>query len=525
MSDNESSIYHVNKNLGMQPKSAETTLITLERVQKLDLLIHLISNLRQSLVICGPIGIGKTVLLNELRACKKDVWPMVNIEGSSNSSFESIQGQLFKFLTQHYAEYKNQGLSSILSALNSQNQKIVIIIDDAGRLVPGLITTLIQYAADITCLRVVFALTHDELHIKSSSDSAIDECHFIEIPPLSEKQCAVFLQNLSAQPGAIVPFNAISERLVEKLYRETHGLPGKIISELPNLSNYSATVGYKWGGATFLLIMVVSAIGISWLISDDSDLQANKAMIDAHVMLKEAEEVEISSPLVNSDIDTQISEASNELLNKHNSIPAPPRAKIEVNSSFVVPDAEKVNVEIDGQQLQQLQKPIAVKTAGLDNEHVTIDEKKNRAVIDKTPVKQAPVAKKVIEKKKVTKKIKTLVTKKVDKVIVATPQVDAPVGKKDDRLWVLAQAGNNYTIQLIVLSKRVAVVEFSKKHQKLKENLRFFQMSKQGQEKYAVIYGSFKNKEIASNKMKSLPAKYRKSWVRSFSNLQKIINN
>jgi len=525
MSDNESSIYHVNKNSGKQPKSVEATLITLERVQKLDLLIHLISNLRQSLVICGPIGIGKTVLLNELRACKKDVWPMVNIEGSSNSSFESIQGQLFQFLTQHYAEFKNQGLSSILSALNNQNQKIVIIIDDAGRLVPGLITTLIQYAADTTCLRVVFALTHDELHIKSSSDSAIDECHFIEIPPLSEKQCAVFLQNLSAQPGAIVSFSAISDRLVEKLYRETHGLPGKIISELPNLSNYSATAGYKWGGATFLLIMVVSAIGISWLISDDSDLQANKAMIDAQVMLKQAEEVEVSSPVVNSDIDMQISEASNELVNKYNSVPVPPPATIEVTRSFVVPDTEKVNVKKDVQQHQRLQKPIAVKVSGLDNEHVTIGEKKNRAIIDKIPVKLAKVVEKAIEKKKVAKKIKSLNVKKTDKVITKIPSVATPNVKKDDRLWVLAQAGNNYTIQLIVLSKRAAVVEFLKKHQKLKANLRFFQMTKQGQEKYAVIYGAFKSKEIAANKMKSLPAKYRKSWVRSFSNLQKIINN
>ena len=529
MPDNESSIYHVNKIQGLPPKSAEVSLITLERAQKLDLLIHLISNLRQSLVICGPSGIGKTVLLDELRACKKEVWPIVNIEGSSNLSFESIQGQLFRFLTQIYAEHKNQGLSSILSVLDKQNQKIVVIIDDAGRLVPGLITTLIEYAAASACLRIVFSLTHDELHIKNSSDRAIDECHFIEIPPLTEKQCAVFLQNLSAQPGAIVSFNAINDRLVEKLYRETHGLPGKIISELPSLSNYNAVGSYKWGAAALLIILLVSTVGISWLITDEPDLQAEKEIINTPVILQKAEVVDISSPVVNSVTNKQGSVARNELLDANSDDPAILLASAEDKSS-VIADAEKMGLEKNVQQLQDQVEPVAIKGGGLDNEPVEIHEKKTLVVVEqvpaeKIPVKQVPVVEKAIEKPRVADKLKAREVKIANNVTVTTPVVRNALAKKDDKLWVLAQAGKNQTIQLMVLSKREAVLEFFRKHGELKGSLRFFQVKKQGQEKYVVVYGWYKNKAIASKQMKTLPIKYRKSWVRSFADLQNIINN
>lgn len=172
--------------------SGEASLITLERSQKLDLLIHLISNLRQSLVICGPSGIGKTTLLDELKARKKNDWLIIDIQTLSKLSFESFQHQLFRFLILQYNEYDSQDLSSTLSVLAAQNQKVVIIIDGAALLVPGLITTLIEYAAVNQCLRIVFSLTYDELEKKKNSDQSIDECHYIDIPPLTEKRVVFF---------------------------------------------------------------------------------------------------------------------------------------------------------------------------------------------------------------------------------------------------------------------------------------------------------------------------------------------
>ena len=60
MQDKDPFSFQFNKNQISSTRAEESSLITLERSQKLDLLIHLITNLRQSLVICGPNGIGKT---------------------------------------------------------------------------------------------------------------------------------------------------------------------------------------------------------------------------------------------------------------------------------------------------------------------------------------------------------------------------------------------------------------------------------------------------------------------------------
>ena len=75
MKGNKGVTYNVGKS-GVSPhRKQETALITLERFQKLDLLIHLITNLKSSLVLCGPKGIGKTRLLTELKISKKKMTP------------------------------------------------------------------------------------------------------------------------------------------------------------------------------------------------------------------------------------------------------------------------------------------------------------------------------------------------------------------------------------------------------------------------------------------------------------------
>jgi len=47
------------------------------------------------------------------------------------------------------------------------------MIDEAGHLAPGLINTIIEYAAKNPVLRVIFTLSHDDLNVKSSSDNAM----------------------------------------------------------------------------------------------------------------------------------------------------------------------------------------------------------------------------------------------------------------------------------------------------------------------------------------------------------------
>lgn len=214
--------------------SPERALITLERSQKLDLLVHLLANLQQSLIVCGPDGIGKTTLLETVRQNRKDLWDIVLLGATPNSSFESLVIELLRGLNLKTASAFD------INALRDAcaRHKVVLLIDDAGELGPGLLTMLIELADSISGLRLVFAMNHDQFHIKSGTDKVVEECHFIELPPLNRKQCGEYLQNLSAQPGAVLSFNAVTDSLIEQVYRDTHGIPGKILAELPKLAHY-----------------------------------------------------------------------------------------------------------------------------------------------------------------------------------------------------------------------------------------------------------------------------------------------
>jgi DamX protein len=180
-----------------------------------------------------------------------DSWHYCLIQGNAELSFEVIQNELARDISQ------------------SRSDQIVLIVDNAGELVPGLIATLIQYAAANPVLRVVFALTHDELQMKRGSDRVVDDCHIIEIPPLSEKQSGDFLRYLSAEPYANLVFKAIDENMIAHIYRDTHGIPGRIIDEISGVSGAKPRGKLTWVLvlAAAVAIAVVIAFGVYWKAS------------------------------------------------------------------------------------------------------------------------------------------------------------------------------------------------------------------------------------------------------------------
>ncbi len=242
------------------------SLITQERAQKLDLVMHLIANSNQSLVVCGPKGIGKTTLIKILLERKNDAWQYCALQGVLDLSFENILGQAAVAVKKaDKTDAHALDPARLLEQLESQRNKLVLIIDDAGQLAPGLITALIDYAAANTALRLVFALTPDEVYIKIRSDRVLDDCYFVEIPPLSEKQCGEFLQQLSAKSWIRLPVNTISESIIESVYRETQGIPERIIAQRPSLAIAKKSDRALWLLIAAVVALVAIALGVQWL--------------------------------------------------------------------------------------------------------------------------------------------------------------------------------------------------------------------------------------------------------------------
>jgi DamX protein len=79
--------------LSTQIKSSAPSypLITRERTEKLELLNHLIANLAHAIIICGPNGIGKTLLLKSFQNAAIDSWMFCFLKADNQLNLQKIQ--------------------------------------------------------------------------------------------------------------------------------------------------------------------------------------------------------------------------------------------------------------------------------------------------------------------------------------------------------------------------------------------------------------------------------------------------
>jgi DamX protein len=276
MVENDTFTYHVKKPFIDQKSRVYHSLITRERTRKLELLEHLIANSRQALVVCGSEGIGKSTLLKVLQESKIESWRYCLVQGNADLSFEKIQEQTPVHVIKR--DQQVPAISRNFRQVESQHKKIILMIDDAGYLASGLINKIIEYAAAHPVLRVIFVLTHDDLNVKNTSDSAIDDCHLIEIPSLSEKQCGEFLQQLATKSHSLVALNEISETMIEAVYRETQGIPGRIIAKIPSFEGAKQSDNSLWILVAAVAGLVVLALGVQWFSTSEYNIKSTLAL-------------------------------------------------------------------------------------------------------------------------------------------------------------------------------------------------------------------------------------------------------
>lgn len=505
MVDNDTVTYHLMKSLSEPANTPVRSLITQERTQKLELLIHLLANLTQPLIVCGPEGIGKTTLLKILQERKVESWSYCPIQGNADLSFEKIQEHMVKVIMQDKPGIQGQALATTFDQYESQKRKVILIIDNSGQLAPGLITTIIQYAASNPILRVVLVLTHDELHIKNRSDQAIDNCYIIEIPPLSEKQCGEFLQHLSTQSWTQISFNAINESMVETIYRETHGIPGKIIAELPVLANNSKSgSNAKWILPAAVVGLVAIALGVQWTTSipPNKDNATAGSPVDQkqntiEIAPSSAMPMMAASPKGAQNAQALQSSPGVQQKKVNEKISAQPETEDTLDDSAEL-EALAATEEMDIEQLPSHN----MKSGNLADNAQRINDKPKKPEITKTidSAEQVESEGPDIEKKK--KVEDAAASKEKSAVMPAAQEKSTPS---------VTQTTNSYTLQLMVLSKQQSVTDLMKKYPSLGSGIRYSRKLINGKERYVLMYGSFSSAAQANQARNSLPAEFRKA--------------
>ncbi len=520
MLDNDKLTYSPSKRKAATGDSGQShrLLLSPDRAQKFDLLIHLISNLQQSLIICGPEGIGKTTMLKTLQESHNDIWPICLVQGSSALSFESVITQLSQVLNLSSATIRFD-LASLRAFC--AKQKVVLAIDDAGELVPGLIGELIDFADSLPGLRLVFAMDSEHLLDKTESDHAVEACHFIELPPLNQRQCFEYLQNQSVQPGSTLSFNAVNDALVEELYRKTEGVPGKLLAELPKLSQYQSRQNLRlglWGGLA--VIVMASVYAIQAFLPADKDetptadspepaqIEVDKTppVLDALVKppaLESALEPNPASGTTNAAASTQPETIATE----------PPEA------AYVPPVAEQIPA-LPGITSALAPDPLAA--AGLEGEPAQHQPFAAPAVTAATEVvvpEASPKPEHTVSAEAAA--AKPIAPASPPEPIQAAPSKDKAESGNGDLEWIHSQPAGNYTVQLMVLSYKNSVDRFLKKYAEYRDELKYYAIGKSGQEKYVLIYGSFESATDALNRKSTMPDEFNKGMVKRFKLIQR----
>lgn len=455
-------------------------LITRERMEKLELLNHLIANLARALIICGPEGVGKTYLLKHFQESIPAAWILCPVQGGMDLTLEKIQAALSQSISQAMPNLAFRSLSNAFDRLAGNDSKIILIIDSAGQLAPGLLGEVLAFVDGKPAVRAIFALNHNELYLKNSSDPAIDNCYQIEVPALTEQQCGEFLEYLSSLPKPRVQFHTISDNTIAELYRETHGIPGNIINYFPEPKK-KVTDYFSAGLVAAVAALIVLAMGVQWW----SAKPANERVLWSFDNINETSK--------------QINVTQQDKRDSKTVTPAIPVQQLE--SATRVDIATVRNDVIDDPRGHKI----------MDDGELP----KETRVIPLQPLPQESASKQTT--------VNSEVVKKPENELIPAGQAELRQVLEDGGNWLKNQPMTNSTLQLMALSKLDPINEVVQRyHQELGQQLKVVKtQSKSGRDRFILLFGSFAAPGEANIEAQKLPKELQKFWRRNIDAVQK----
>jgi hypothetical protein len=154
---------------------------------KLELLLHLIANLPRSILLLAPAGADKTGLLRQVQARAHAAWTVCYLVATPNHGYERILDEMLLVLRRPGQALPEGPVEAVLAerlaSLESQGRALVLLLDDAGVLMPGLLSALCQFARLHAPLKLVFSLSPEEMAGKAVGDAlALADAHVVRLP-------------------------------------------------------------------------------------------------------------------------------------------------------------------------------------------------------------------------------------------------------------------------------------------------------------------------------------------------------
>jgi len=455
-----------------------------ERQRRLDLILHLIPNTRQTILLRGPEQSGKSFFISELHKQVDKNWQFCSIQANQLMQTNAPLQVLAEAI--NGLDDKNHQILVRLESWSKLGQKVIVCVENAHLLAIEQLNFLFKLVDSYECIHTI--LTSPE-NLEGSIES---RCQLVDLEPFSQKQTKQYAKLWLQSKGLDFVNLAGVDDVV--LFIETGGLPGRIndvlgqVSNKPIIGESKKTVGRLpmiW--LLSLTVLVISVLMIIFLYSEEE----NRTIESVTQIDKPAQEV-TSRPVVSSALDKAIKEP---VINK----------EVErVNKVMPVLKADPVSIALSPPLIQQEKNlpPEIIKKTPAAKDNVSL---------------QAPEAKNLQAKPAVDEEVSIL--PKEEKAIAESPKELDEL--QEHTLWVKRRDKNHYTLQLLGVSTEESAQNYILRHKELKP-LHFFQNKKNKGQWFSVIYGDFANKEKALEASRRLPSSLGKlkPWARSFDGIQ-----
>lgn len=478
--------------------------------QRLDLMLHL-APYSPLLLIIGKRGAGKTVLLRQFASRASPNWRVAAVAARVDMGRDELLKDMirgFGLLLDHRADYQElyTALVAQLKALRQNAQIPILLLDDAQFLSAAMLEMLLKLCEENDNGHILSLVLFGTPQLQNLLDGPANKAlaaritHAFAVSSLTEDETRAYIRHRLRAAGAIDdgPFDVAA---MARIYAISGGSPAQINEQAlrilrdkgiggdtrrPNGKDAvrSATSGRrKWVFAAALLIAILIVLGpLRSMLFQDEPLP--------QVAGKRAVVEKMPIPATNSEGDRII--RSDDSPSTANTIvsPAPKEAAKEEQQILALPSS------IDETAIPIEPVPAPAKTVAATGEAIAAGP-----IPQPEPQGAPPPAPAVSPAK--------------------TPDVPSANLNLQGMEWVRAQAGDNYTLQLMALAQEKAAIQFIESH-RLQDKAAYFPAKRNGQTLYTIVYGVFPTRADAIQAARKLPVKWGVSnpWARSFKGLR-----
>ncbi len=238
-----------------------------ERVQQLDMLLHIQQFSSLIVLLTGDTQSGKSRLLSSAKSNLSESNQVIFLDGLSAGDQSSLTSHIAQSLS---CNESSESIFQEIGDVSQQGDNLHILVDDAQLLTPEALAFLVEIARK-----------NEACHLALCGDNSLQErmltlqnqlqseslYHQIDLQPLTEIETTQFISELFKQAGQEI--QPLSQKKVHQLWLLSGGIPGKLI-ELVDIEKQQSKklISQFPMGHVAAIVLIGTALIFSFLYQD-----------------------------------------------------------------------------------------------------------------------------------------------------------------------------------------------------------------------------------------------------------------